>query len=146
MSTLFVENFQYNFFNSLSLKKNRCKDHQEAANIIRTHRLRVGAVPHELFNSLEAIYFFLLKQSWLMFISFRLYVIFVLRDNFKSFSQVWIATFPQMSLREVLYNLERLSKHGFLASKDNQLTQEVLEKLKTTEESFKFAEIYILFK
>ncbi len=51
-----------------------------------------------------------------------------------------------MSLREVLSNLERLSKHGLLASKDNQLTQEVLEKLKTTEESFKLAEIYILYK
>lgn len=99
------------FLNQIN-QLNSCKDHQEAANIIRTHRLRVGAVPHELFNSLE----------------------------------VWIATFPQMSLREVLYNLERLSKHGFLASKDNQLTQEVLEKLKTTEESFKFAEIYILYK
>ena len=62
------------------------------------------------------------------------------------FFQVWVAMFPQMNLREVLVNLERLSKHGFLASKDNQLTQEVLQKLKTEDASLNTAEIYILHK
>ena len=51
-----------------------------------------------------------------------------------------------MNLREVLANLERLSKNGFLASKDSQLTQEVLQKLKTDDANLKCAEIYILYK
>ncbi len=54
--------------------------------------------------------------------------------------------FPQMNLREVLSNLERLSKHGFLTSKDNQLTQEVVQKLKSDDASLKFAETYILYR